>query len=108
MYGVVIPNHEGRAGCAAIVASPIEPPDLSELATYLQENLPNYAVPLFIRMTKELHLTGNMKHRKHILREEGIDKAKCHGDKLFWLRNGTYVEFEDVDWQNIINGTVEL
>jgi acyl-CoA synthetase (AMP-forming)/AMP-acid ligase II len=105
---VVVPNHDGRAGCAAIVPSSTQLPELSELATYLKENLPRYTVPLFIRVTEELRLTGNMKHRKHLLREEGIDPAKCHGDELFWLRDGTYMKFGDEDWQSIVNGTVEL
>ena len=105
---MVLPNHDGRAGCAAIVPSVAEPPELSKLATYLNENLPSYAVPLFVRMTEELQLTGNMKHRKHVLRDEGIDKAKCHGDKLFWLQNGVYVEFKDEDCQSITDGTIKL
>ena len=105
---MAIPNHDGRSGCAAIATSSTEPPELSELATYLKNNLPDYSIPLFIRVTEDLRLTGNMKHRKHLLREEGIDPAKCHGDKLFWLRDGTYTEFKEEDWQSIINGTVKL
>jgi len=48
VYGVQIPNHDGRAGMAAMVAGPDL--DYSKLGAYVSEKLPPYAVPFFLRI----------------------------------------------------------
>ncbi|KAJ5376993.1 hypothetical protein N7509_013879 [Penicillium cosmopolitanum] len=59
VYGVVLPNHDGRAGCAAIVfnqqvasgtSGPALEPSratLDSLAAHTLQNLPRFAAPLF-------------------------------------------------------------
>ena len=78
VYGVALPNHDGRAGCAAIEVSSSST-DFSALAEHLKQSLPSFAVPLFLRITKDLRLTGNMKHQKYEFREEGVDPLKVSG-----------------------------
>jgi len=107
VYGVALPNHDGRAGCAAIILSPSHPPDLSELLRHIRQVLPNYAVPLFLRVTADLRLTGNMKHQKSEFKEEGVDPGKVQ-ERLLWLRDGAYVEFTLVDWENLKTESVRL
>src|SRR5208282_1987905 len=75
VYGIRLPNHDGRAGCAAIVLASSAAVELSGLAD-LQSILPAFATPLFIRVVEDLQLTGNMKHQKNLLREEGVDPEK--------------------------------
>lgn len=53
-------------------------------------------------------LTGNMKHQKHGLREEGIDPKKTRGEKIIWLKNGEYVDFTHDDWEGLQAGQVKL
>jgi len=53
-------------------------------------------------------LTGNMKHQKHELREEGIDPKKVRGERIVWLRNGDYVDFTIEDWEGLNAGRVKL
>lgn len=124
VYGVQLPHHEGRAGCAAIVfkgnvlpegVQPIgrvpepSPAVLESLATYVQANLPKYAVPLFLRVTAHMQSTGNNKQQKHILRKEGVDPALVSkDDRLYWLRNGKYVPFGETDWITLNGGQVRL
>jgi acyl-CoA synthetase (AMP-forming)/AMP-acid ligase II len=110
VYGVEVPNHEGRAGCAAIQFRR-DPDDqlLKSLATQVSSDLPKYAVPLFLRVMKEMASTGNNKQQKHGLRVQGIDPHKVSGeDALYWLQNGTYVRFGEKDYETIKAGKVKL
>jgi acyl-CoA synthetase (AMP-forming)/AMP-acid ligase II len=109
VYGVELPHHDGRAGCVAIVLAE-EPSErlLSSLAEHAQKNLPRFAVPLFIRVTKGMALTGTNKQQKHALRVQGVDPSKVDQDGLYWLKNGTYVKFGHNDWQELSGGRVRL
>ncbi len=73
VYGVVIPGTDGRAGMAAIVCDPGI--DLEKLRKHIDKELPDYARPLFIRLSHEIEVTGTFKHRKVDLVKEGIDLA---------------------------------
>lgn len=129
VYGVLVPRSDGRAGCAAIVpvegvsASPKPgtglPLDFRGLAEHCLARLPRYAVPIFVRVVKELEYTGTMKLRKGPLRAEGIDldaiekSAKENGraaDSIYWLPPGTreYVPFGRRDLQDLQGGAVKL
>jgi len=109
VYGVELPHHDGRAGCVAIVLAE-EPNErlLKDLATHAGAKLPRFAVPLFLRRMKNMHITGNNKQQKHIVRKEGIDPSKVGDDELFWLKDGTYVRFRKNDWEELKNGRVRL
>ena len=126
VYGVKLPNHEGRAGCAAIVfkdqaavpdptSKPILEPSpavLKSIASHSLDNLPKYAVPLFIRVMREMQSTGNNKQQKHVLRTEGVDPdilaAGKSGDLLYWLKDGTYEPFTKAEWDRLNAGQVKL
>ena len=57
VYGVQIPGVEGRAGMAAIV-QPEGGIDLNWFLSAIKNQLPSYAMPIFLRMVKELDITG--------------------------------------------------
>lgn len=57
VFGVTIPGAEGKAGMAAI-ADPEGNLDLLVLAEELEKQLPSYARPLFVRILKEINMTG--------------------------------------------------
>lgn len=109
VYGVGLPHHDGRAGCATIVLAE-EPHDrlLSSLADHARKALPHFAVPLFLRLTKNVQMTGTYKQQKHVLRTQGVDPAKTGDDDLFWLKGGTYVKFTPKDWEELNGGRVKL
>jgi len=70
-YGVTIPGAEGRAGMAALAVD-----DTFELAAFrkhLVERLPDYARPLFLRITGEIAVTATFKHKKSELMRQGYD-----------------------------------
>ncbi|KAI2462919.1 fatty acid transporter [Annulohypoxylon bovei var. microspora] len=130
VYGVAVPNSEGRAGCVALVpaegvsGSPEDIAsgrglDLKGLAEHCLAELPRYAVPVFIRVTKQLEYTGTMKLQKGHLRAEGVDldaiekAAKETGqdpDTIYWLPPGErrYVPFSKKDLQELKGDRVRL
>lgn len=57
VYGVEVPGVEGRAGMAAIVA-PSDGIDLKNFLASVKKQLPSYALPIFLRLTQQLDLTG--------------------------------------------------
>jgi fatty-acyl-CoA synthase len=69
VYGVEVPGHEGRAGMAAITAA--EDFAMDRLPSYLQQVLPDYARPMFVRLCPALDVTGTFKLAKGRLAAEG-------------------------------------
>ena len=110
VYGVELPNHDGRAGCVATVFNgEVNQQLLHDVAVHAGKKLPRYAVPLFLRVTKEVQATGNNKRQKHVLRNQGVDPAKVDGgDEMFWLRDGRYVRFDKRAWDRLRAGEVKL
>ncbi|KAH7037185.1 fatty acid transporter [Microdochium trichocladiopsis] len=122
VYGVLVPNADGRAGCAAIVPRDgitHETLDWAGLAEHNLNKMPRYAVPVFVRVSAELEYTGTMKMQKGRLRGEGIEldviekSAKDKGepvDFVYWLPPGTrkYVPFNKEDLARLKAGGVKL
>lgn len=116
VYGVQLPHHDGRAGCAAIVLrSGAVQPDaatLRGLAAHARSSLASYAVPLFLRFTAQMEATGTVKSLKHKLREEGVDPARCGagGDRMYWAAKdlASYVPFGAKEWGALNGGRVRL
>ncbi|RAL11364.1 putative long-chain fatty acid transporter [Aspergillus homomorphus CBS 101889] len=121
VYGVALPHHDGRAGCAAILlqqqtraADPtvLIPPSqetMSSLSAHVLKNLPRYAAPQFLRFTVAMQTTGNNKQQKHVLRSQGVDPSLVAADdKLYWLQGSQYVPFERDDWSRLQAGKVKL
>ena len=108
VYGIRLPNHDGRAGCAAIAVKPGGHPDFQALAHRLTATLPKYAVPLFVRITKSMQMTGNMKHQKVLMRDEGVDPVKIPGETILWLKDGQYTKFTKEDWEGLKAGQIKL
>ncbi|CAN9132707.1 unnamed protein product [Alternaria alternata] len=114
VYGVSVPGHDGRAGCAAIVfeqgVGEVNDKLLQELAQHVKKELPAFAVPVWIRVTREMQLTGTNKQQKVELQKEGIDPQVMEekGDVLYWLRDGTYRRFTVEDLKSIEGGNVKL
>jgi len=109
VYGIELPHHDGRAGCVALVLAE-EPSDklMQDLARHVHTELPRFAVPLFLRLTKQMELTGTNKHQKHVARTQGVDPEKVAGDELYWLKGGSYVKFSKRDWEELNGGRVKL
>ncbi|CAI5454641.1 unnamed protein product [Caenorhabditis angaria] len=86
VYGVEVGKNEGRAGMAGVVLKEGTDVDLflTEITKRLTENLASYAVPVFIRLCKEVDRTGTFKLKKLDLQKAGFDLVKCKGDRVFY------------------------
>lgn len=73
VYGVQVPNTDGRAGMAAIVLDEGAEFDLPTFRDHLGLTLPDYARPLFVRIRQSLDVTGTFKQRKVDMVKEGCD-----------------------------------
>ena len=71
VYGVAIPGAEGRAGMATLVTG--DEFNLSELRGHLIRRLPAYARPVFLRIRKNMDLTGTFKYSKTDLVRQGFN-----------------------------------
>ncbi|XP_037927510.1 long-chain fatty acid transport protein 4-like [Teleopsis dalmanni] len=82
VYGVSVPNTEGRAGMAAIYDPELEI-DLEMFSKNLVTVLPAYARPQFLRFLTKIDLTGTFKLRKVDLQKDGFD-PNVISDKLYY------------------------
>jgi fatty-acyl-CoA synthase len=105
VFGVEVEGAGGKAGMAAIQLKEGEEFDGKALAKAAYERLPGYAVPLFVRVVKELAHTSTFKSQKVDLRKEGYggntgegdEEAEKIEDPIYVLagRDEGYVEFYD-------------
>ncbi len=86
VYGVLIPNTEGRAGMVSLVTNSRSNKDFnfSRFYSMLQGKLPEYAIPKFIRFTSELITTATLKIQKGNLKKESFNLEKIR-DPLYVL-----------------------
>jgi fatty-acyl-CoA synthase len=80
VYGVAVPDSDGRAGMAALLVTAGF--DLDVLWRHAQAALPRYARPLFVRLLSDVERTGTFKPAKSALIREGFDPSAA-GDPLY-------------------------
>ncbi|TQS37679.1 hypothetical protein Golomagni_01843 [Golovinomyces magnicellulatus] len=115
VYGISLPNHDGKVGCAAIYIDP-KLKDTFDFTDFFRHNhslLSKHAVPQFLRILKEVSLTHNFKQNKVTLREEGVDPEKVASqDEILWIgrekKGLTYIKFNPIDWDNLKHGKSRL
>jgi fatty-acyl-CoA synthase len=104
VYGVEVEGAGGRAGMAAVVPKQGADFDGKSLAKTVYDNLPSYAVPLFVRVVKELEHTSTFKSKKVELRKQGY--GKDIEDPIYVLngRDEGYVEYYDTYPEEVADG----
>jgi acyl-CoA synthetase (AMP-forming)/AMP-acid ligase II len=108
VYGVQVPNSDGRAGMAALTLK-AKSFDGASLAQHLTGALPAYAVPLFVRLRQSHETTATFKFRKVDLKREGFDPAQAT-DPLYVLldRARGYEPLTAAIFAGIARGDVRL
>lgn len=107
VYGVEIENMEGRAGMAAIL-DPEGKVDLVKLAEGLKTTLPTYARPQFLRLLKEVDMTGTYKLKKLDLQKEGYN-PKTITDSLYYLTTkGCFELLTEEIYEQISKGAIRF
>jgi len=107
VYGVTVPKYDGRAGMAAIVCE--GQCDLGALHAHLAANLPPYARPLFLRIQRQLDVTGTFKQKKVDLVREGFNPLATK-DPIFFSdpQANTYVPLDAGFYLRLENGSIRL
>ena len=105
VYGVEIPNTNGRAGMAAITltdGAELNDNDLTEMVSVFKKCLPAYAIPVFIRVQAKVETTGTFKYQKNKLKEDAFDPSKTDERLLVLLPGATsYCDVNAEIFENI-------
>ncbi|SHK33157.1 citronellyl-CoA synthetase [Marinobacter antarcticus] len=92
VYGVEIPKTNGKAGMVTLVPNSSKF-DINKLLEFLRDNLPAYAVPVFVRVTHAIEKTGTFKYRKVDIQKAGYALERPHEQVFAWLpKTGGYVQ----------------
>ena len=97
VYGVEIPGTDGKAGMVSIAATVDHTNfDLNELITIQQNNLPPYAIPIFIRFLSRLKTTSTFKIQKSDMKKVGFNITETE-DPIYILlpKNSEYILLTD-------------
>ncbi|XP_037306263.2 long-chain fatty acid transport protein 2-like [Pungitius pungitius] len=84
VYGVEVPGLEGRAGMAAVILSDEQTFEPTVVFKHVENFLPSYARPRFIRIQTSMEVTGTFKLLKGKLVEEGFNPNRVT-DPLYFL-----------------------
>ncbi|XP_031690752.1 long-chain fatty acid transport protein 1 [Oncorhynchus kisutch] len=108
VYGVSVPDVEGKAGMAAI-ADPTGTFDCDVFLREVQQALPPYARPVFLRISPQVDTTGTFKIQKTRLQREGYD-PRLSTDQIYFLnsRAGRYEAVNEELHSAIVEGRMAL
>jgi fatty-acyl-CoA synthase len=107
VYGVEVPGYDGRAGMASIVSD--TPPDLEKLRAYLDKELPHYARPVFLRLSRESETTSTFKFKKTNLVKAGFDPERISEPVYYCNPQTKAYDLIDADvFAKINDGTIRL
>ena len=103
VYGVSIPNTDGKAGMASIKLQESSVSlDVEAFSKHVSEVLPQYARPVFVRILQDVTLTGTFKLVKTELVVEGYDLSKSNDVLYVWKPNGTQYEPLTQDYYDLL------
>ena len=89
VYGVEIPGADGRAGMVAVnLDDGVEDFDIEGFGKFVNDNLPVYARPVFVRIQRDIDVTGTFKMVKGDLRKEAYDLEQV-SDPIYVMKPGS-------------------
>ncbi len=110
VYGVPIPNTEGKAGMAAIKLNPSLKFEIDDFSQFIVDVFPVYSIPFFIRICEdELEITGPYKIKKTNLQREGYDIELISDNVYLWnQQDKKYIFLDNDNYQKLINGQLRI
>ena len=107
VYGVTVPETEGRAGMATLVTE--DELDLAKFRRHLMNRLPPYARPLFLRIRQNMDLTGTFKYSKTDLARQGFNPA-ASTDPVYFndLESGAFTRLDQQFYDLIQIGAIRF
>jgi fatty-acyl-CoA synthase len=106
VYGVKVGDLDGKAGMAALVTE--DEFDMAAFGKHIDEHLPSYARPLFVRLQKAIETTGTFKYRKIDLVNDGFDPTKTKDPLYFRDPAKGYVKLTKAVFAKIEAGGFKL
>jgi fatty-acyl-CoA synthase len=95
-----VKGYDGKAGMIAVVSDGHV--DLGARRAHVTKSLPEYARPIFIRLKRELDVTGTFKQRKVDLVKEGFDPSAIKDEVYFNdSQQGAYVPLDGALYEKI-------
>ncbi|GBM83682.1 hypothetical protein AVEN_84253-1 [Araneus ventricosus] len=94
-----------------MVAIQVDPKnvDFSELYQNVSKRLPSYAIPLFLRFSKQIEETGTYKLKKVTYQKEGLNPEKVHDALLFLdAKKKTYIPLNKELYSDIVTGNLRF
>ncbi|XP_026954407.1 long-chain fatty acid transport protein 6 isoform X2 [Sagmatias obliquidens] len=109
VYGVAVPDYEGKAGMASITLKPNMSLDLEKVYEQVVTFLPAYACPQFLRIQEKMETTGTFKLQKFRLVEEGFSPLKI-SDPLYFMDKlkKSYIPLTKEIYDQIVLGKIKL
>lgn len=107
VFGVEIPGCNGRAGMAKIILKENKALDMDNLYRLLSNELPAYAVPIFVRIAGDAAITSTFKHQKSELKKEGFD-INIIKDDVYVLKNKQYILLDKDFHEEICKGDIRF
>uniref|UniRef100_A0A8D2PV53 long-chain-fatty-acid--CoA ligase n=1 Tax=Zosterops lateralis melanops TaxID=1220523 RepID=A0A8D2PV53_ZOSLA len=109
VYGVSVPDHEGKAGMASLILKHNASLDLEQMYKQVVTYLPSYACPLFLRIQEKMEMTGTFKQQKFRLVDEGFNPSAIT-DPLYFLDNSkkAYILLTKELHEMILSGKMKL
>ncbi|XP_019410918.1 PREDICTED: long-chain fatty acid transport protein 6 isoform X1 [Crocodylus porosus] len=109
VYGVLVPDHEGKAGMVAFTLKPDKTLNLEQIYEQVVTCLPSYACPLFLRLQETMEMTGTLKQQKFRLVGEGFNPSVIT-DPLYFFDSSkkSYVPLTKELHAKILSGQMKL
>ncbi|NXP83826.1 S27A6 protein, partial [Passerina amoena] len=109
VYGVSVKNYEGRTGMAAIVLKHYHDFNGERLYKHVEDFLPNYAQPRFVRIMDVMQITETFKHQKMHLANEGFN-PEIISEPLYFMYEParSYIPLTREIYQKVVSGEIRL
>ncbi|NXO37083.1 S27A6 protein, partial [Locustella ochotensis] len=109
VYGVSVKNYEGRTGMAAIVLKRYHAFNGERLYKHVEDFLPSYARPRFVRIMDVMQITSTFKHQKMHLANEGFN-PEIISEPLYFMYEPacSYIPLSRELYQKVVSGEIRL
>ena len=106
VYGVKVGEQDGRAGMASLVVT--DGFDISGLPEAIDEHLPPYARPVFVRLQPQIEVTGTFKYRKIDLVADGFDPTAIKHPLYMRDNDKGYVKLTKALYGKVVAGAMRV
>jgi fatty-acyl-CoA synthase len=107
VYGVEVPEADGKAGMAMLVTD--DAFSLDAISHAVANHLPAYARPLFLRIGSSLSVTETFKYRKLDLMKDGFDPSRTTDSVYVYVPSlGGYVLLDQNRYSGICSGNIRI